>query len=124
MNGDYNILDIDMMQKGIRKIIWQGWGWTEDKKRSFDEKKAIIQEAVNRQLAGFRIFIGNISIESRLLERLEYKIMHCIYHSDYPYCELPDKGMKLSPRRDDEVKITVKNNCKESLFGLPIAFEI
>jgi hypothetical protein len=124
LKGDYNILDIELMQQGIRKVVWQGWNWTEAKKEKFEKNRDSLIKAANQQLSSFRIFIGDIGLESRLLERLESKVMDSIYHSDYPYCELPDKGMKLSPRRDDEPKITVKNNSDATLFGLPIAFEI
>jgi hypothetical protein len=122
--GNYNILDINLMQQGIRKVIWQGWGWSDEKKITFKNNESLLQDAVRKQLLGFRIFVVDIGLAPRLLERLEAKVMLCLYHSEYPYCDLPDKGMKLSPRRDDEPRITVKNNCEKPLFGIPVAFEI
>lgn len=124
LKGDYNILDIDLMKQGIRKVLWQGWGWSDEKRNKFNSNKSSLQDAVNKQLSGFRIFTVDIGLEPRILERLEAKVMSCLYHSEYLYCELPDKGMKLLPRRDDEKRITVKNNCEKALFGLPLAFEI
>lgn len=122
--GEYNIFDIDLMKQGVRKSIWQGWGWTPEKKAQFEENKEFFQNGVNNQLSNFRVFVADIGLEPRLLERLEYKVMNSLYHSEPPYCEIPDKGMMLRPRRDDEKKITVKNNCENALFGIPITFEI
>lgn len=123
-NGDYNIFDIELMKQGIRRTIWQGWGWTDEKRSIFKQNEAHFQKLINCQLSSFRIFTVYLSEEKRILERLEAKIMNSLYLSGYPYSELPDKGMKLSPKRDDEESISVKNNCDFALFGLPIAIEI
>ncbi len=124
MKGGYNVFDMNKMESGIRKSIWQGWKWTEEKEADFKKNKLKIQNKVERQLSRSRVFVGNIGDDPRLRERLEAKVMNSIYHSDYPYSEIPDKGMKLLPKRDDENAIPIHNICDKALFGLPVAFEI
>lgn len=124
MKGEYNVLDIDAMKQGIRNLVWQGWGWTEEKRTEFEKRKSLIQDAVYKQLAGFRIFITDIGMQPRILERLEAAIMNNLYQQQSPFCDVPDKGMMIAPRWETEEPITIKNNCKVLLYGLPQSFEI
>lgn len=124
MNGDYNVLDIDAMQKGIREEIWHGWGWTSEKRTEFEKRKSSIQDSIRKQLAGFRVFVTDVGIQPRILERLEASIMNNLYQQPAPFCDIPDKGMMLAPRWDSEPPIIVKNSCPANLYGLPISFEI
>ncbi len=97
MKGEYNVLDIDAMQQGVRREIWHGWGWSLAKRVKFEERKLVIHEAVNRQLAGFRIFVTDVGAQPRVLERLEASIMGNLYKQPAPFCNIPDKGMMLAP---------------------------
>lgn len=125
VSGDYNnVLDIDEMQKGVRREIWHGWGWTPAKREEFEARKSSIMTAVQKQLLGFHIFVADIGNEPRLLERLEAAIMYCLYKQPSPLCDIPDKGMRLAPRWSTETPITVTNECDLLLYGLPQQFEI
>jgi hypothetical protein len=124
MNGKYNVLDIAAAQLGIRKEIWHGWGYARRHREEFEERKVKILDAVRRQLSGFHIFVTDIGREPRVLERLEASIMNNLYQQPSPICDIPDRGMQLSPRRDSEKKITVKNSCAVLLHGLPELLEI
>lgn len=124
MSGDYNVLDVTEMQKGIRQEVWHGWGWTPAKRDNFEEQKSAILTAVERQLAGFRIFVASIGNEPRLLERLEAAIMNNLYRQPSPICDIPDKGMMLAPCWATETTITVTNECGFLLHGLPHQLEI
>ena len=127
MNGVYNVLDIAEMQKGKRKEVWHGF-WT--KKRSprkqaeYDERQLLIHDAVRKQLAGFCVFAANIGTKPRILERLEAAIMANLYEQPTPFCDIPDTGMMLAPRRKSELPIVVKNECSVKLHGLPLQLEI
>ncbi len=57
MNGEYNVLDIDAVQQGIRQEIWHGWGYAREHREEFKEREVVILDAVCKQLAGFRIFL-------------------------------------------------------------------
>lgn len=118
MNGEYNVLDILAAQEGIRKEIWHGWGYARGHREEFKEKQMAIQNAVQMQLAGFRIFVTDIQ-ELRVLERLEAAIMNKLYEQAPPICDIPDRGMQLAPRWNSENPITVKSCCKVHLHGLP-----
>jgi hypothetical protein len=124
MNGEYTVLDIAAAQQGIRKEIWHGWGYARKHRAEFEERKLIILDAVHRQLAGFRIFVTDIGIEPRMLERLEASIMNNLYQQPPPICDIPDRGMQLAPRLDSENPIVVNNNCSATIHGLTAILEI
>ncbi len=123
-NGEYNVLDIDEMQRGVRKEFWHGWGWTPEKRLEFQKQKPIILAAVRKQLAGFRIFVADIGTRPRLLERLEASIMSTLYSHRSPMCDVPARGMKLAPKWKSEKPIVVNNLCSAILHGIPSTLEI
>lgn len=128
MNGVYNVLDITAMKSGFRKVVWHGFWMSKNRPREqvneFKKRHRIIQDAVRKQLAGFRIFVANIGNKPRILERLEAAIMENLYKQPMPLCDVPDKGMMLSPRWKSENPIIVKNICSKLIFGLPACLEI
>jgi hypothetical protein len=124
MNGEYNVLDINAAQQGVRKEVWHGWGYARGHREEFEERKSIIVDAVRKQLAEFRIFVGDVGIQPRILERIESSIMRNLYQQPSPICDIPDKGMQLAPRWDSENQIIVKSNFVAVLHGLPAFLEI
>jgi hypothetical protein len=127
MNGEYNVLDITAAQQGMRSEIWHGWGYARKHREEFEEQKSIILGAVRRQLTGFRIFITDTvdtRREARVLERLEAAIMRNLYQQPSPICDIPDRGMHLSPRWESETPIVVRSDCAALLHGLPDLLEI
>ena len=50
--------------------------------------------------------------------------METLYKQPMPLCDIPDRGMKLTPRRNTETPIIVKNKCSVMLYGLPACLEI
>lgn len=123
LNGEYNVLDICAAKEGIRKEIWHGWGYARTHREEFEERQAVILEAAQKQLTGFRIFVTAIE-GVRILERLEASIMANLYKQPSPICDLPDRGMQLAPRWDLEETIIVKNGCAVILHGIPALLEI
>jgi hypothetical protein len=128
MNGVYNVLDISAMKAGFRKEVWHGF-WmrkkrSREKQAEYNNRRLEIQESVRNQLAGFRIFAAHIGTKRRILERLEAAIMENLYRQPMPLCDIPDRGMRLTPRRKSEIPIVVKNKCSEMLYGLPACLEI
>lgn len=124
LKGDYNILDIKMMQQGIRKSLWQGWGWSDEKLIKWNQNKENLENLAREQLKGFRVFTAGIDLDKRRLQRLEAKIMNSLYRAEHPFSDLPDKSMNLLPKRDDEEPILIQNICDKAIFGLPISFFI
>ncbi len=124
MRGEYNILDIDAMQQGVRREIWHGWGWSPAKRMEYDERRALLVEAACRQLEGFRIFVTYIGTEPRILERLEAAIMNHLYQQPVPVNDIPDKGMMLAPRWSSETPITVTSLCVSKIHSLPACIDI
>jgi hypothetical protein len=124
MNGAYNVLDVAAAQKGVRKEIWPGWGYARKNREEFEARKAIILDAVRKQLEGFRIFLAEMGQEPRVLERLEASVMMHLYQQQSPISGIPDRGMQLAPRWDSEQPIVVRNNCTAVLHGLPAFLEI
>jgi len=117
-------LDIAAMQQGIRKEIWHGWGWSPEKRADFEKQRQEILNAAREQLQGFRIFAADVGTEPRILERLEASIMNNLHKQPSPFCDIPDRGMMLSPRWDSEAPIITENRCTVRLYGLPVHLEI
>jgi hypothetical protein len=124
MSGDYNVLEITAMQQGVRSEVWHGWGWSPEKRIEFEHRKSEILNAVRKQLAGFRIFTAHLGTEPRLLERLEAAVMNNLYRQPSPFCDIPDKGMMLAPRRNPESALLANNQCAAMLYGLPAFLEL
>ena len=38
--GEYNVLDADQAQAGVRREVWHGWGWTPDKRVDYAHREA------------------------------------------------------------------------------------
>lgn len=126
--GHYFVLDASAMRLGLRKEIWPGF-WTEnperEMQREYERRESEIQRAVKEQLRTFRIFTTRVEGQKRTLERLEAAIMQGLYDDQpLPFRDLPDKGMYLVPRRENERPIWVKNKSEARLFGLPRCLEI
>ena len=124
MCGEYTVLDIDALGRGIRKEVWHGWGWTEQKRIEYARRKPEIDQAAQKELAGLRIFVADVGLEQRIRQRLEAKVMDLLYQQSPPLCDLPDKGVFLARRRSPEKPITVTSISTVKLYGIPEKFEI
>lgn len=124
MNGEYNVLDPAEAERGVRKEIWHGWGYAKTHRNQFEENKAEIKQAVHKQLSRFRIFVAEVGTERRLLERIEASIMNHLNEQPSPYCDIPDQGMMLAPRWNDEEPILIHSHSKVSIHGIPKILEI
>ena len=124
MKGDYTILDMTAITRGVRKELWHGWGWIPEKRKEYEERKEDLVVAARRQLAAYRVFVADVGTAPRLLERLEGAIMNALYGEPPPYSEIPDKGMMLAPRWESEEPITARFRSDATLFGLPPEVEI
>jgi hypothetical protein len=76
LNGDYTILDMAAMNRGVREEIWHGWRWTLEKRKDYEERKDALVAAARHQLAAFRVFTADVGTGPRMLERLEAAIMN------------------------------------------------
>lgn len=122
--GEYNVLDIDAAECGIRKEIWHGWQYAKAHRDEFDSRKDTILAAVRRQLFGFRIFTAVVEPDVRIRKRIEAAIMNHLYRQPFPFCDIPDKGMSLSKRWESEIPITAINRCDSVLHSLPAQLSI
>jgi hypothetical protein len=119
--GEYNVLDAEQAQAGVRSEVWHGWGWSPEKRAEYARREVEIQLAVTRQLAATRIFVSN-DLPKRERCRLEGAIIRHLYADGAP---LPDKGMFAHRAFGDhpvygcEAPITVRNVGGSKLHGLP-----
>jgi hypothetical protein len=123
--GGYTIFDIAEMKNGRRKEVWHGaewagWRWAERPERrvEFVERQTEILAATKLQLSTFRVFAASVD-DKRVRERMEAAIMNCLYAAPSPMCDLPDRGMRLTPRRLNEEPIAIRNVCGNKFYGLP-----
>ena len=119
LSGDYTVLDVAQLKNGVRSEIWHGWGWNAAKRTEFAERRSEIREVARLQLAACLIFVTDVDLQGRVLERLEAAIMNCLYTAPAPFCDVPEKGMMLAPKWDSEEPISVWNACGSKLLGLP-----
>lgn len=127
MEGEYNVLELEAVQKGFRKEIWHGWDYAKTHRNEFEARKEEILKAIHTKLQGMRIFITaliDLDPEARILERLEAGVMNTLYAQPSPIGDIPDKGMHLSPRWETEEPILVQNKASVALHGLPDVMEI
>lgn len=124
LSGDYTVLDLAAMSRGERVEIWHGWGWNDEKRVAFKARQTEIVNAARRQLRDYHLFVADVDLRPRLLERLEAAVMEALYRQSAPLCDIPDKGMQLAPRWSTEVPIVVVNQCGAVLHGLPVEMEI
>lgn len=104
LRGKYTLLNLDAMKQGIGKEIWHGlWAGydSDDRKAEFARRKDELQEGARQQMAAWKIFVAEVS-DVRIQQRMEAALMGALYAAPKPYCDLPDKGMSLAPRRENE----------------------
>uniref|UniRef100_A4SCB1 GIY-YIG nuclease family protein n=1 Tax=Chlorobium phaeovibrioides (strain DSM 265 / 1930) TaxID=290318 RepID=A4SCB1_CHLPM len=124
MNGKYTILEPSEAERGVRKEIWHGWGYARTHRDLFEANKLEFQQAARQMLARLRIFVADVGTEDRVLERIEASIMNMLYRQPSPYCDIPDRGMKLTPRRTDEPGMLMISHSRVTIHGLPTNLEI
>jgi hypothetical protein len=121
VSGDYNILDVDAANLGVRKVVWKGWGWTPDKRADFEARRSEIVALAQREMLATRIFTMDLGSNKRLLERIEGAMANHFYKD---HDTLFDQGMFLAPRRQAEEPISVVFRCGSLLHGIPLQLEI
>ena len=126
LRGKYTLLDLDAMKQGIRKEIWHGlWAGydSNERKAEFARREGELQKVARQQMAAFKIFVAEVS-DVRIQHRMEAALMAALYDARKPYCDLPDRGMHLVPRRDNESPITITNKSNHRFLNLLETMEI
>lgn len=126
LRGKYTLLDLEAIKLGIRKEIWHGlWAGHDspERKAEFVRRKEELQDVARQQMAAFKIFVAEVS-DVRLQHRMEASLMEALYNAKEPYCDLPDRGMHLVPRRNDETPITIVNQSSHTFANLPLHVEV
>ncbi|MCC5877203.1 MAG: hypothetical protein JJU11_13360 [Candidatus Sumerlaeia bacterium] len=125
--GFFTLFDPEELRRGRRVEIWHGsFGkkLSSERAADFEERREEIQRAAARQITSFRVFVGPLQRERRLLARIEAGIMDSLYAAPAPFSEVPDRGMSLSRRWKSEHTVRVNNLNAESLHALPGSFEV
>jgi hypothetical protein len=122
LSGIYTVFDVGMLQQGIRTELWHGF-WMKkrspEKQKEYESRSYEIIDCARKQLSTFRIFLARIDPAPRILERLEASIMNALYETVGPISEIPDRGMMLAPRWENERPIIARNITSAKLYGLP-----
>jgi len=121
VKGEYNILDMDVAQQGIRRVVWKGWGWTSEKRADYKARQSEIIARAQCQMLTTCIFVIETGITHRLLERIEAAIANHFYRQDEI---LFDRGMLCMPRWESEEPVVAIFQCESTLYGLPSEIEI
>ncbi len=122
LSGVYTIFDLDEMRQGKKIKIWPGFWMKKDRKhleKEFFAREAEIKKSIQCQLSEYRIFLSEVPATPRLLERLEAAIMNHLYSLEAPFSTIPDKGMMLASRWENEQPIFVNIECETEILGIP-----
>ncbi|HEY3781192.1 MAG TPA: hypothetical protein VGL56_08930 [Fimbriimonadaceae bacterium] len=124
--GEYNILDLGAAQRGARELAWKGWGWTDEKRRDYENRKNEVIAAAQLQMIRAHIFVIEAGNTVRILERIEAALANHYYDQNAhgPKGLLIDIGMHLEPRRESEEPLTVVFQCRDTLIGMPSQIDI
>ncbi|MCH2118997.1 MAG: hypothetical protein MK161_14995 [Pirellulales bacterium] len=126
LKGKYTLLDLDAMRQGIRQEIWHGlWAGhdSDERKAEFAKREEELKDVARQQMAACKIFVAEVS-DVRIQHRMEAALMATLYDAPEPYCGLPDRGMHLVPRHDNELPITITNESHPLFVNLPEKVEI
>ena len=121
VKGEYNILDLDYAQQGIRKVVWKGWGWTPEKRADYEARKNQVIALAHQLMLGTHIFVIETGTAPRLLERIEAAIANHYYKQ---VDILFDRGMLCMPRWKTEEPIFAMFHCQSNLYGFPYQVEV
>jgi len=127
LSGTYDVLDADALVKAQRVMVWHGLWYKNDRFRRLDEflvRYAEIAPYAVRLLNTLRIFVAPADCKQRLLERIEAAVMSALYSAGPPIDQIPDRGMRLCPRRANEMPVLVANRAAVTLHGIPQVFEV
>ena len=120
------MMDLDAMRRGIRKEIWHGlWAGhdSDERKAEFVKREEELQEVAKQQMAATTIFVAEVA-NARIQHRMEAALMVALYDAPEPYCGLPDRGMHLVPRYEDETPVKITNRPDHHFLNLPKTIEI
>lgn len=119
--GEYNILNVNCAQHGVREVVWKGWGWTPEKRADFELRKTEITRTAMHQMSSTCLFIIDTGREARIPERIEAAIANHYYSKEEI---LFDRGMLRMPRWQSEEHLQAQLKCNSLLVGLPTQLEI
>lgn len=127
-SGVYTIFDLEAFQRGQRRKIWPGFWTRKDRAPSlmedYETRAEEIRAATDRWLRGYRVFVAPVATTRRILARIEAGIMNSLYAAAPPACDVPDRGMSLSPRWPSEAPVLVTSHSTVSLLGMPDAIVV
>lgn len=126
LSGRYTLFNIDAMRRGIRSELWHGmWAGynSPDRQQEFLRRETELRECAQNQMDAFRIFVLEIG-GVRLQHRAEAAVMRELYAAPKPYCDLPDRGMHLVPRRKEEDSISIVLATTRNFLNLQHSFDI
>ena len=115
MKGEYNVLNTESARRGIRELVWKGWGWTPEKRAAFESRKEYFEGAAREQMSATSIFVVDTGTAPRIMERVEAAIANHYYKNEDT---LFDRGMLRMPRWPSEQPLEAEFQCTEKLIGL------
>ncbi|NJM42680.1 MAG: hypothetical protein HC853_19045 [Anaerolineae bacterium] len=125
-SGVYTVFDAADLARGERNKIWPGFWFrrrTPQLKAEYQRRASEIGDALEKLLSAYRVFVAPVSTTPRVLERIEAAIMNALYAAKGIPSIIPDRGMSLSPRWEQEPVLMVRSIIGFPLHGLPSEFE-
>jgi hypothetical protein len=69
------------------------------------------------------LFLAPLAVSKRILQRIEAAIYHHITQQPGIIGILPDKLIRLLPRRSNETSLTLSFQNRERLLGIPVSLD-
>ena len=125
-SGVYTVFDAASRKRGVRQKIWPGFWFAKRApamQQRYERSAAEINDALQELLSTYRIFVAPLAPVPRVLERIETAIMNALYSAGGVAAEIPDRGMALAPRWQNERGFRVRNITPVLMHGLPTEFD-
>ena len=74
-------------------MAWKGWGWTPEKRADFEARKSTIVLLAQRQISATYIFVMNLGVTPRMLERME-KALGKLFNKMTTHCVIAERSLR------------------------------
>jgi len=125
LSGGYQLYDIEKLRDNKEFLVWKGkYGENTDDITAFLNNYQYFSQIIKQQLQEFKIFLIPLTSEKRILERIEGKIYKVLRENNNKQIMTFIKGVRSSPRREDEELINVQIEHNILSPEIPSNFEV
>jgi len=125
LSGGYKLYDFQKLKNNESFLTWKG-RYDNDNYDIVDflDNYPYFSDIINKQFQELKIFLIPLSVEKRILERIEGEIYKILRKQNDKRIMTFIKGVKSKPRLNKEQPITVRLESNNLLLNMPNIFEV